>query len=66
MTKKRAAVASRRSSSAKPTTPLVAKQPHSKQKAAVQHGMFLYTDDAWSLRYFDDGDLRCMERKLFG
>jgi hypothetical protein len=45
--------------------PLVKKQPQSKQEAAVKSGMFLYTDDAWSLRYFDTADLRCEERKLF-
>jgi hypothetical protein len=46
--------------------PLVTTQPQSKQQAAVKAGMFLYTDDAWSLRYFDDGDLHSMERELFG
>ena len=29
---------------------LVSKQPQVKQQAAVAHGKFLYTDDAWSLR----------------
>ncbi len=48
------------------TKPLVAKQPQSKQQAAVQSGMFLYTDDAWSLRYFNVGDLHCADRELFG
>jgi hypothetical protein len=47
-------------------TPLIDKQPQSKQKAAVSAGMFLYTDDAWSLRYFDSKDLHCVERELFG
>jgi len=46
--------------------PLVTAQPESKQKAAVQAGMFLYTDDAWSLAYFNSADLHCVERKLFG
>jgi hypothetical protein len=46
--------------------PLVKKQPQSKQQAAVKAGMFLYTDDAWSLRYFNDGDLHNVERQLFG
>jgi len=46
--------------------PAIAKQPQSKQQAAVQAGMFLYTNDAWSQRYFNKGDLRCMERELFG
>jgi hypothetical protein len=44
----------------------VAKQPQVKQQAAVAHGMFLYTDDAWSLRYFDQNDLHFLEREVFG
>jgi hypothetical protein len=65
--KKKAAPATRGKKTAKKTTqPLVAKQPQSKQQAAVAAGMFLYTDDAWSSRYFDSGDLRCEERELFG
>jgi hypothetical protein len=44
----------------------VNKQPQSKQQAAVEHGMFLYTNDAWSLRYFDQNDLHCREREVFG
>jgi hypothetical protein len=46
--------------------PLVSAQPRSKKDAAVQAGMFLYTDDNWSLAYFNDGDLHCLERELFG
>lgn len=46
--------------------PLVTEQPASPHQAAVSSGMFLYTDDAWSLRYFDPKDLHCTERKLFG
>jgi hypothetical protein len=46
--------------------PLVAKQPRSIQQAAVQAGIFLYTDDTWAQAYFDDSDLHCMERELFG
>lgn len=46
--------------------PLVTAQPQSKQKAAAQAGMFLCTDDAWSLTYFNSADLHCVERKLFG
>jgi hypothetical protein len=42
------------------------KQPQVKQQAAVEHGMFLYVDDAWSLRYFDPNDLHCKEREVFG
>jgi hypothetical protein len=52
------------SSSAKP--PLVTKQPQSKQQAAIKNGMFLYTTDAWSLAYFNSGDLHCVEREIFG
>jgi hypothetical protein len=37
-----------------------------KQQAAVEHAMFLYTDDAWSLRYFDQNDLHFLEREVFG
>jgi hypothetical protein len=48
------------------TQHLVNKQPQSKQQAAVANGMFLYTDDAWSLRYFDQNDLHCKEREVFG
>jgi hypothetical protein len=45
---------------------LVNKQPQVKQQAAVAHGMFLYTDDAWSLQYFDPNDLHFKEREVFG
>jgi hypothetical protein len=45
---------------------LVSKQPQDKQQAAVAHGMFLYTDDAWSLQYFDQNDLHFREREVFG
>jgi hypothetical protein len=41
-------------------------QPQVKQQAALANGMFLYTDDAWSLRYFDQNDLHFMEREVFG
>jgi hypothetical protein len=55
------------SKSGSPTKkPLITRQPQSKQQAAVQSGMFLYTDDAWSLRYFNQGDLRYEEREIFG
>jgi hypothetical protein len=46
-------------------TPLQ-KQPQSKSQAALQSGMFLATDDKWSLAYFDSNDLHCEERLLFG
>jgi hypothetical protein len=46
--------------------PLVTKQPQSKQQAALQNGMFLYTDDAWSQAYFNSNDLHSVERELFG
>ena len=45
---------------------LVDKQPQVKQQAAVAHAMFLYADDAWSLRYFDQNDLHFKEREVFG
>jgi hypothetical protein len=44
----------------------VNKQPQVKQDAAVANAMFLYTDDAWSLRYFDQNDLHFKEREVFG
>lgn len=47
-------------------TPLVGKQPQSNQLAADQSGMYLHTDDAWSLAYFDQNDLHHRERELFG
>lgn len=47
-------------------TLLVERQPQSKEEEAVSAGMYLYTDDSWSLRYFQDGDLHCLERELFG
>lgn len=53
-------------SAASNSQPLVPKQPQSKQQAALQHGMFLYTDDAWSQAYFNNNDLHSVERALFG
>ena len=44
----------------------ITKQPEVKEDAAIAHGMFLYVDDAWSLRYFDQNDLRFKEREVFG
>jgi hypothetical protein len=41
-------------------------QPQSKAQAATAAGVFLHTDDAWSLAYFDPNDLHNLERKLFG
>jgi hypothetical protein len=46
--------------------PPLQKQPQSKSQAALQSGMFLATDDKWSLAYFDSNDLHCEERELFG
>ncbi len=43
----------------------VTQMPQSLEKAARQVEMFLYTNDAWSLRYFDPNDLHSLERKLF-
>jgi hypothetical protein len=45
---------------------LVNKQPQVKEQAAVAHGMFLFTDDSWSRRYFDQNDLHFKEREVFG
>ena len=45
---------------------LINKQPQVKQQAAVANAMFLYTDDAWSLQYFDQNDLHFKEREVFG
>ncbi|HEX4347511.1 MAG TPA: hypothetical protein VHZ73_08055, partial [Vicinamibacterales bacterium] len=45
-------------------TPRVSAQPQSKPQAAVHSGMFLQTNAAWSLRYYDDNDLHSVERKL--
>jgi hypothetical protein len=45
---------------------VVTKQPQVKQEAAVSHGMFLFTDDSWSRRYFDQNDLHFKEREVFG
>jgi hypothetical protein len=61
-----AAAKKSKTTSPKTKKPLVAQQPQSEQQAAVQAGMFLYTNDAWSLAYFNPDDLHCMERKLFG
>jgi hypothetical protein len=55
--------ASAKGAAAKPT---VAKQPRSKQQAAVLAKMFLSTTDKWAQTYFDSKDLHSMERELFG
>ncbi len=52
--------------SAGTSQPLVLAQPASKQQAAKQAGMFLYTDDSWSSRYWDSNDLHYLEREVFG
>lgn len=46
--------------------PFLTQQPRSKQQAAIAAGMYLSTTDAWTKPYFAEGDLHCMERKLFG
>jgi hypothetical protein len=54
-------------SGVKPTTKgLIDKQPEVKEEAAAQRGMFLYANDAWSLRYFNEDDLHFKEREVFG
>jgi hypothetical protein len=45
---------------------LVTKQPELKEQAAVAQKMFLYTDDAWAQRYFNQNDLHFLEREVFG
>jgi len=52
--------------SAGTTKPRVGKEPQSKEKAATQAGIFLYTTDTWAAAYFKDGDLHALERALFG
>ena len=54
------------SASTPPPQPLLAAQPQSAQAAAVQKGLFLYTDDSWSQDYFNKNDLHFIERELFG
>jgi hypothetical protein len=44
----------------------VVKLPQSLTAAATQAGIYLYTNDAWSQRYFNPGDLHCLDRELFG
>ena len=38
----------------------------SRQQEAEQAGWFLSTDDRWTAKYFDKGDLKCVDRELFG
>jgi hypothetical protein len=45
---------------------LVDKEPQDKEKAAVAQQMFLFVDDAWAQRYFDQNDLHFLEREVFG
>jgi hypothetical protein len=52
-------------SSATPYEP-IEEQPQSQEQAATQAGVFLYTDDRWSMAYFDPSDLHYKERELFG
>ena len=42
-----------------------AKKTASKQDAAVQAGFFLSTTDRWVAPYYDENDLRSVDRKLF-
>ena len=44
----------------------VVKQPQSLSDAATAAEMYLYTNDTWSQRYFNLGDLHCLDRELFG
>jgi hypothetical protein len=43
-----------------------AKPSTSPKDAAVSSGWFLSTDDQWAKPYFDPGDLKCVDRILFG
>jgi hypothetical protein len=45
---------------------VVEKQPQVKEQAAVAQAMFLYTNDAWAQRYYDQNDLHFLEREVFG
>lgn len=71
-TAKRAATKTTKKSAASTTAPgqvvkgKLLKQPQSLSDAATAAGMYLYTDDAWSQRYFNRGDLHCLDRELFG
>ena len=71
-TKKKAAPAKKASPAKKTAAATATKaapletQPQSKQKAAVQAGVFLHIDDHWSRAYFDPADLHSEERELFG
>lgn len=68
--KKSTAKKASKSAKRKPTSKLVSKRnvqkPQATLQAAIAHEMFLYTDDAWSLRYFDPNDLHFLEREVFG
>jgi hypothetical protein len=50
------------------TTPYVPleKQPGCIEQAATEAGVFLHTDDAWSMAYFNPSDLHYAERALLG
>ena len=61
----KAAKAAKASVAATGAKPKVVKQPQSKPLAAVQAHLYLHTDDAWSLAYFDPDDIHHMERTLF-
>ena len=45
---------------------MVDKQPQVKEQAAIAHAMFLFTNDSWAQRYFDQNDLHFLEREVFG
>ncbi|HVM62502.1 MAG TPA: hypothetical protein VMV72_16705 [Verrucomicrobiae bacterium] len=49
-----------------PQQPPLSQQPALKSQAACEAGLFLSTNDKWSLAYFDANDLHCEERELFG
>lgn len=39
--------------------------PAAKREAALKAGWFLSTGDGWAQPYFDEDDLRCLDRELF-
>ena len=46
------------------STPM-AKKTASKPEAAIKAGWFLSTSDKWVVPYYDDNDLRSVDRQLF-
>ena len=51
--------------SATASKPLISKEPQLKDKAALQAGIYLHTNDNWAVAYYKGGDLHAVERELF-